>query len=205
MCFLVLNPFNFRIKIQWLGWVTDRSLLPAHCLVCVFVHNLFSSKRLEWGWTLKERKTLPSLGKLLNLLTGRVWEAAWCGRHRSSSADIWFQRKAEKLEGTVSLTVWRIEGENRSPMVQRTAQGSKGTEQSWLQFWVTELKVQPSIEEHNGFVQGKELGLNHYLCLFFLLITVRFKYRGVSSFQSNTTGHFLTLKHAVVFGMLSLG
>lgn len=182
--FLVLNPFNFRIKVQWLGRVTSHSLLATHCLVFVFVQNLFSSKtwvKLDpWG-----RET-PSLGKLLNLLTGGVWEGAWCGR--SSSADSWFQRKAEKLQGAASVTVGRTEGESRLQMVQRTAQGSKGTEQSWLQLWVTELKVQPSIEEHNGFVQGKELGLNHYLCFFFLLITVRFKCRRISSFHSSGTG-----------------
>lgn len=115
-----------------------------------------------------------------------------CGR--SSSADSWFQRKAEKLEGARSVAVGRMEGESRSRMVQRTAQGSKGTEQSWLQLWVTELKVQPSTEEHNGFVQGKELGLNHYLCFFFFLITVRFTCRWISSFHSNGTGLFFTLK-----------
>lgn len=39
----------------------------------------------------------------------------------------------ERLEGMVSLAVGRMEGESRSQMVQRTTQGSKGPEQSWLQ------------------------------------------------------------------------
>lgn len=76
----------------------------------------------------RERKTPPSLGKLLSLLTGGVGEGTWCGRPWSSSAD-----GSERLEGTASLAVGRMEGESRTQMVQRAAQGSKGTEQSWLQ------------------------------------------------------------------------
>lgn len=190
LCFLVLNPFNFRIKVQWLGRVTDHSLLAAHCLVCVFVQNLivFPLRDLSkvgpsregdssFPWETAEP---PSRGSWRRCL---VWQGL--------GQQCW-QLIAEKgwgAAGTVSLAVGRMEGESRSQMVQRTAQGSKGIEQSWLQLWVTELKVQPSIEEHNGFVQGKELGLNHYLCFFFLLITLRFKYRRISSFHSNSTGH----------------
>lgn len=125
--------------------------------------NCFPLRDLSEVGPSRERDS-SSLGKLLNLVAGWVWEGAWCGGCRSSSADVWFQRMFQLL--SPSLAVGRMEGESRLQMVQRTAQGSKGTEQNWLQLWVTELKVQPSIEEHNGFVEGKELGLNHYLCFF---------------------------------------
>lgn len=187
--FLALNPFNFRIKVQWVGRVTDRSLLAAHCLVCVFAQNLVVSL-----WETQVESNPRGRGRLL-LPLGNCWAASrgslrrclvWQGLEQQC-----WQLIAEKgWEAAESFSGSGKDG-GREQVTNGTKNcpGLKGTEQSWLQLWVTELKVQPSTEKHNGFVQGKELGLNHYLCFFFLLITLRFKYRRISSFHSNSTGH----------------
>lgn len=117
MCFLVLNPFNFRIKIQWLGWVTDRSLLPAHCLVCVFVHNLFSSKRLEWGWTLKEKdSSFP-------------WETAEPAYRESLRSCLVWQAQEQQCWHLVSEKGWEAGGSSFSDSVKdrRREQVTNGT------------------------------------------------------------------------------
>lgn len=101
--FLILNPFNFRIKVRWLGRVTDHSLLATHCLVCLFAQNLIVFLLDPRG---SERLPLP-LGNCWTCLCGEFEKLLGVA---GPGAAVLTAESRERLRSWGEQFLWQWEG-----------------------------------------------------------------------------------------------